>query len=245
MKDRVFEADDVAAALSAAAQTLGIASPQLRYVILEEGRRAAPGVSAQPARIAVLMDATGRSAPAKPAAAIPAASPAAVEPAASPEVDSAPADAGSRAQRVFDAFALATGMALQHEVQETPETLIFRVSGPAEALLLSNGGESLRALEHLLQRACGRDDARRIQLISVRYRTDRDAFLGQLARSLAAAVRGDGAPRETEPLNAYDRRIVHLAVETEPGVRSQGVGEGAARRVAVLVDGPAASPEVQ
>jgi spoIIIJ-associated protein len=236
MKDRVFEGDDVSAALRAAAQALGIDPPQLRYVVLEQGRQAAPGVSAQAARIAVLMDATGASAP------VPVVARTAPE-----QASSAPADARTRAQRVLQAFARAAGEPLESEVQETPEALVFRVSGPAEALLLSQGGEPLRALEHLLQRACGRDDTRRIQLISMRYRADRDAFLGQLARSLAASVRGDGAPRETEPLNAYDRRIVHLAVETEPGVRSQGVGEGAARRVAVVPvgDAPPATPEVQ
>ncbi len=237
MKDRVFEGDDVSAALRAAAQALGIDPPQLRYVVLEQGRQAAPGVSAQAARIAVLMDATGASAP------VPVVARTAPE-----QASSAPADARTRAQRVLQAFARAAGEPLESEVQETPEALVFRVSGPAEALLLSQGGEPLRALEHLLQRACGRDDTRRrIQLISVRYRADRDAFLGQLARGLAASVRGDGVARETEPLNAYDRRIVHLAVEAEPGVRSQGVGEGAARRVAVVLvgDDPPATPEVQ
>lgn len=238
MRDRVFEGDDVAAALRAAAETLGIDPPQLRYVVLDEGRRPAPGVSAQAARIAVLMDATRlTSAPA----------PAAVASAPREEVLYAPGDAQSRAQRLFDAFARAVGEPLDREVQATPESLVFRVSGPAEGLLLSQDGEPLRALEHLLQRACGRDDTRRIQLVSRRYRDERDAFLGQLARGLAGAVRGDGVPRETEPLNAYDRRIVHLAVESEPGVKSQGVGEGSARRVAIvpIVDGPAANPEVQ
>jgi len=243
MKDRVFEGDDVAAALRAATQTLGIELPQLRYVVLDEGRRPAPGVGAKTARVAVLMDATGRSTAAPPPARPPAAPPRA----AASEAPAVPSDARNRALRVFEAFATAAGQPLEHEIQETPESLIFRISGPAEELLLSQGGEPLRALEHLLQRACGKDDSRRIQLISMRYRGERDAFLGQLARDLAVAVRGDGVPRETEPLNAYDRRIVHLAVEAEPGVRSQGVGEGAGRRVAIVpeVDGPAANPEVQ
>jgi spoIIIJ-associated protein len=65
------------------------------------------------------------------------------------------------------------------------------------------------------------------------FREQRDAALAEEARRLAEAVRADGAPRTTEPLNAYERRIVHLAIGEVAGVITYSVGEGAGRRVTV------------
>ena len=54
-------------------------------------------------------------------------------------------------------------------------------------------------------------------------------------------------PRETEPLNSYDRRQVHLALQDQPDLKSFSVGEGAARRVTVAprTADPAPNPELQ
>ena len=53
-------------------------------------------------------------------------------------------------------------------------------------------------------------------------------------------VRGDGRPRESRPLNAYERRIIHVAISEEPGLRTFSVGEGADRRVTVAPADPEA-----
>jgi spoIIIJ-associated protein len=145
------------------------------------------------------------------------------------------------------AFAEATGETLDVSFEDGDETLVVRVSGPGEALLLEDEGEPLRALEHLLQRACSREEPRRIQLTSVRFRSERDAYLKRRAQELAEAVRKDGVPRETEPLNSYDRRQVHRALQDLPDLKSFSVGEGAARRVTVAPrqPGPASNPELQ
>ena len=66
--------------------------------------------------------------------------------------------------------------------------------------------------------------------------------LADEARALAEDVRGDGQPRTTEPLNAYERRVVHIALTDEPGVSTRSVGEGAARRVTVAPSQEATPP---
>lgn len=235
MKDRVFEGRDVTRALEAASVGLGLPVARLRYVVLEEGSPATAAAPAAPARIVVLLDATeavsaGSRSP----------------PSHGPAQRSA-GDAKPRLRRLVAAVAEAAGDPLDVFFEDGDETLVVRVSGPGEALLLERGGEALRALEHLLQRSVSRDEPRRLQLTSERFRSERDAFLRGRARALADAVRSDGVPRETEPLNSYDRRIVHLAVQEEPDVRSFSVGEGAARRVTVAPRplGPAHNPEVQ
>jgi spoIIIJ-associated protein len=238
VKDRVFEGGSVTGALEAASVGLGLPVERLRYVVLEEGSEAttqAPGTSA---RIVVFLDATqGGAAPSSPA------------PSRPPQVGArrVAGDAKPRLRRLVEAVAEAAGEPLDVVFEDGDETLVVRISGPGEGLLLEQGGVALRALEHVLQRAVSRDEPRRLQLTSTRFRSERDVYLRARARELADAVRTDGVPRETEPLNSYDRRIVHLAVQEEPKVRSFSVGEGSARRVTVApeAEAPAGTPETQ
>lgn len=238
MKDRVFEGRDVAGALEAASLGLGVPVAQLRYVLLDTGRPETSGGPVAGARIAVMLDAS----------------------ASPPREDGPPARAAAvgprprgaahdRLRRMVAAVAEASDSPLDVRFEEGEETLVVRVSGPGEALLLENGGEALRALEHLLQRAVAGSERRRVQLTSARFRAERDAYLAARAAELAALVRSDGTPRETEPLNSYDRRIVHLALQAAPDVRSFSVGEGSARRVTVAPrldpSPPGSRPEVQ
>jgi spoIIIJ-associated protein len=232
VKDRVFEGPTLAGALDAASVGLGLPVALLRYVVLEEGAPATSSAPAAPARIVVLLDATEGAAPrARPAPAAPRAA----------------GDAKPRLRRLVEAIAEAAGEPLDVTFEDGDQTLVVRVSGPGEALLLAHGGEALRALEHLLQRAVSRDEPRRLQLTSARFRSERDAYLRERVRELVQAVRGDGVARETEPLNSYDRRIVHLEVQELPGLKSYSVGEGSGRRVTIAPAdaSPAPTPEVQ
>jgi spoIIIJ-associated protein len=70
------------------------------------------------------------------------------------------------------------------------------------------------------------------------HRETRDEAIRLKARGLAAAVRADGTARVTDPLNAYERRIVHMALAEEPGVTTYSVGEGAGRRVTIAPEPP-------
>jgi spoIIIJ-associated protein len=236
VKDRVFEGASVTRALEAASVGLGLPVARLRYVVLEEGVPPTTQSAGSPARIVVFLDATGGGA----------ATPGPASPRTQPPRRVA-GDAKPRLRRLVEALAEASGEPLDVAFEDGDETLVVRVSGPGEGLLLDNGGEPLRALEHVLQRAVSRDEPRRLQLTSERFRSERDGYLRARARELAAAVRQDGVPRETEPLNSYDRRIVHLAVQDEENVRSFSVGEGSGRRVTIAPAGdtPAGGPTAE
>ena len=73
----------------------------------------------------------------------------------------------------------------------------------------------------------------RISLECEGYRQRRDEAVRALAQALAAAVKESGEARTTPPLNAYERRLVHLAVGGEEGLMTYSVGEGEDRRVTV------------
>jgi spoIIIJ-associated protein len=213
VNDQVYEGRDVLEAVGVAAQALGVAPEALKYVVLEPGRPAGVGVSAVRARVAVLLDAP---------------SPA---PTASPE----PPDAVSVARGVIGAVAERAGLEVSVEAQDAEGGALRLVLGGRDfGFFLDGGGEVLRAMEHLLQRMLGRRlFPRRLLLDAEGFQAAREEALQDRALKLAEAVRADGVPRTTEPLNAYERRLVHLALSEEPGVRTFSVGEGADRRVTV------------
>jgi spoIIIJ-associated protein len=223
MSDRAFTGRDVPEALAAASRALGLPPERLRYVVLEAGTPGQHGTSGTPARIAVLMEA----APPRPA-----------PPAGAAGTPTAP---GPVLRALVRAFAEAAGVDLAAEVEEGEGTLTVRMEGPGCPLLLEEDGEVLRSLEHLLQRATTRPDSRqRVVVACPGYRERRDDSLRAEALALARAVRLDGRPRETRPLNSYERRIVHMVVSKEPGLRTFSVGEGADRRVTVAPSEPEA-----
>jgi spoIIIJ-associated protein len=219
MRDQIFAGRDVQEALAQASRALGMPEAELRYIVLEREAR-----GDAPARIAVLLDAMAAAAAAAPR---PQAS-APERPAPQPGLP----DAASTIGRILAALAAAAGRELRAERVDDPQALRIRLSGPGTALLLNDGGRPLQALEHVVKRALQQSgEPARLRLECEGFREQRDGWLRARARELAAAVRRDGRPHETEPLNPYDRRILHIAGADEPGIRTFSVGEGADRRV--------------
>ncbi len=66
------------------------------------------------------------------------------------------------------------------------------------------------------------------------YRKRREQALIEMAQRIAAEVRETGDVITLEPMPAAERRIVHITLENEPGVRTESVGSGADRQVEVL-----------
>jgi spoIIIJ-associated protein len=223
VSDRAFTGRDVPEALAAAARALGVPAARLRYVVLEAGTAGAHGIGGTPARIAVLVEGGARGP-----------DPAAPSP-------GRPADPGPVLRGLVRSLAEAAGEDLAAEIEEGEGLLTVRLGGPGCPMLLEEEGEVLRSLEHLLQRAASRPGVRqRVVVTCPGYREQRDDALRAEARALARAVRGDGRPRETRPLNAYERRVVHIAISEELGLRTFSVGEGADRRVTVAPGEPEA-----
>ncbi len=228
MSDPVFTGQDVADAVASAARSLGLEASRLRYVVLEAGRPGGLGVSASPARIAVLLERrpAGEHAPARVAA---------------PRDDEQPAaprtgDARPGIRALVRALAEAAGVDLGAEIEEGPDGLLVRLQGPGCAMLLEEEGEVFRALEHVLQRAFrSRLESGRLAVECEGYRNHRDGRLREQALELARAVEADGTARRTEPLNSYERRIVHMVVSELRGLETYSVGEGADRRVTIAV----------
>jgi spoIIIJ-associated protein len=220
-------------ALGAAAQALGLPQRELRYVVLDAGSAGGRGLGPTPARVAVLLQEAARPA----AEASEDRADGAGQPAAGGDVR-----AGIRA--TVRSMAEAAHLELDCELREEEEAILVELHGAGCGALYGEDadGEPLRALEHLLLRMYG--EALRPQYLRVRcegFRERREQGLAERARRIAAHVREQGVPQALEPMNAYERRLVHIALEGVPGVRTESRGEGSARRVQIVpvVDGPA------
>jgi spoIIIJ-associated protein len=234
VKDRVFSGPDVEEAIAVAAANLGLPRAQLRYVVLEPGTAGGRGLRPTPARIAVLLPEPGRgTARARER---------------EPEPAGAPApDPRAGLRETLRAVAEAAGLDVEAEIEESDEALIVRLHGADLGFFLGEDGrgEVLRATEHLLLRLYGAA----LQPLSLRltcegFRARRDEALAVEAHRIAEDVRKDGQPRTLEPMNAYERRVVHVALQGEPGVTTYSVGEGSLRRVTVAPAEPQApTPE--
>lgn len=127
-----------------------------------------------------------------------------------------------------------------HPEFENPE-LIVKFSGPDVEILLANRAEVLLALEHLTMEALGMppEDHSRLCFDANDYRALRIEELRLSAAAAADKVRRTGAPFSFSPMTSRERRIVHLALRDEPGVRSESTGFGPRRQVVVY---PAGAP---
>ena len=222
MRDQVFSGATIEEALAQAARTLGLPRASLRYVVLDPGQPGGRGLSATPARVAILHDD-----PEKARATT-----------FGPDDEEAgpPEGAVPLLREIMEELVHALDDDLGGEVREDEEEgLVVRIEGPGRRWLLSGEGDALAALDHLLRRILqAQGHTARLTLWCEGWRERRDAALRQRALDLARAVREDGQPRRLEPLNAYERRIVHMAVaELGGGLTTFSEGEGHERFVTI------------
>jgi spoIIIJ-associated protein len=226
VKDRVFTGADVEEAVASAAASLGLPLRELRYVVLDQGVAGGRGLQPTPARIAVLLQDPGSAARAPR---VQAGGTAPVEPAG-------PRDVAAGVRAIVRALAAAGRLEVDVEIDDAADAFVVFLRGKDAAFFHGDlaRGDVLEALGHLLDRAFGEDlRPRRLRLRCEGFREARDAALAEDARRVAAEVRASGEAQTMEPLNAYERRIVHLTLQEEPGVRTFSVGEGMDRRVTV------------
>lgn len=112
------------------------------------------------------------------------------------------------------------------------------LTGDGLGVIIGRRGETLDALQYLASLAAnsGEGGFYRLVLNTGNYREKREQTLQSLARRMAAQVLRTGRNRTLEPMNPYERRIIHTTVQTIDGVVSNSIGDGASRRVVISPD---------
>ena len=127
--------------------------------------------------------------------------------------------------------------------QKQGEACIIRVEGDDVGMLIGHRGETMESLSYLASLVANRLPGEYIKLgLDVAgYRGKREKDLEALARRMGAKVARTGRSWAMDPMNPYERRIIHSTISGMEGVRSESRGEGADRRVVIYPTDPQAA----
>ena len=125
------------------------------------------------------------------------------------------------------------------------EATIIRLDGEKLGALIGRRGETMESLSYLASLVANRleGDYIKLGLDVAGYRDKRESDLTALAQRIGAKVRKTGRSFAMEPMNPYERRIIHSAISKMEGVRSESKGEGRDRRVVIYSTDPNAMAE--
>ena len=126
---------------------------------------------------------------------------------------------------------------LHSEMRDSEMECLLMIEGKDTSLLLSEGAELLDAMQHITTLAFGHDlqEGKRFICDADNYRSTREAELKVMARHAAEQVRKAGVSFTFGPMNAVERRVIHLALADENDILTESVGEGSARRLKVIL----------
>jgi spoIIIJ-associated protein len=137
-------------------------------------------------------------------------------------------------QRIIDAISPDSRISFAEE----SDRVLVEVSGGNAAILIGKRGQTLEAIQSLVEKAVNKhnhnNDRIRIQVDVEGYLKTRRENLEQLAHRLAKKTQRIRKPITMGQMNAYERRIVHLALQDNPKVRTKSKGEGHLRKIVIF-----------
>ena len=117
------------------------------------------------------------------------------------------------------------------------EGIRIRIDSATMGILIGHRGETLDALQYLTSLVVNRNRKEegytRVTLDTEDYRDKREETLTRLARKIASQVKATGRARTLEPMNPYERRVLHSALQNNPYVTTHSEGEEPNRRVVI------------
>jgi spoIIIJ-associated protein len=195
----------------------GIDKSAVHFEVVSEGERGLLGVGYEPARVLAKAPAESLDA-------------------AAVDESGLAAEARSLVSRVTNAL----GVEGRVDVVEDDATIVVTCSGADVALLIGRHGQTIDAVQYLLNaishRAYG-DERKEVVVDAAGYRERRRTTLEALAERTAEQVRASGTRVELEPMTAVERKVVHLKLKELGGVETASEGTEPNRYVVVLPAG--------
>lgn len=121
-------------------------------------------------------------------------------------------------------------------IDEPGGGILANIESQEAGYLIGRNGDNLRALQQLARLLAGKKIIEGVRLtVDVNnYQQERLEMLKDSAKNLARQVAEYGVPRYLPPMNAYERRVIHMALIDIAGVKTESEGEGEERRVKII-----------
>ncbi len=120
-------------------------------------------------------------------------------------------------------------------VTQNDGRLVYEVSGGNTAVLIGKRGQTLEAMQHLVEKIINKQNEQRIRVeVDIEgYLQAQRERLEKLALRLGEKVKKTGKPVMAGQFNAHDRRIIHIALKEDRDVRTHSVGDGYYRKLKI------------
>ena len=225
MEEREFSGKNVEEAIEKGLKELGLSRDDVEVKILDEGKAGLFGLmGASPAKVKLI---------AKPSKGLDTEEKAEVARKKPPGIDLISAQ--KRAKEELDAILKLMGIEAEMATSIEGGKVVADIRSENGAILIGKRGQTLNALQLIVNLIVNRDEKTRTKVIvdSESYRDRREKALVKMAREAANEVKRKGQPRELEPMNPTERRVIHLALKNDRDVETTSKGEGSFRRVVV------------
>ena len=244
-------AKNLSDAITEACQKLSVTSDRLYYEVIEEGSNGFLGIGSKPAVIKAAIKTEVEKARAAAAAEIKSVNETVVEQVkaeiksenkATSSTKAAVVSDGSLEKKaevflkdVFHAMNMEVTISVKYDVAD--KSMDIDLSGDEMGLLIGKRGQTLDSLQYLVSLVVNKDcaDYIRVKVDTENYRERRKETLENLAKNIAYKVKRTKRPFALEPMNPYERRIIHSALQDDKYVTTHSEGDEPFRRVVVTL----------
>lgn len=192
-------------AITEACQRLTVTSDKLEYEVVEEGSSGFLGIGSKPAVIKARVKCSVED------------------------------KAKDFLKEVFDAMNLAVIIDVKYD--EAENSMDIDLSGDEMGVLIGKRGQTLDSLQYLVSLVVNKDmdNYIRVKVDTENYRQRRKETLENLAKNISYKVKRTKRPVSLEPMNPYERRIIHSALQNDKYVTTHSEGEEPYRHVVVVL----------
>lgn len=205
MEYRVFTGKTVNDAVMEAAISFGITSSEVDFYVIEKESKGFLGIGSKPAKIGARKI----------------------------------LNAKERAQEFLEKVFSAMDIEVTLNITENPDDNVMNIdlSGEDMGVLIGKRGQTLDSLQYLVSLVVnkGEEDYVRVKVDTENYRQRRKDTLENLAKNISSKVRRTGKTVTLEPMNPYERRVIHSALQGDRYVETHSEGEEPFRRVVVAL----------
>ncbi len=198
-------AKTVSEAITEACRSLGVTSDKLDYTVVEEGSNGFLGIGSKPAVIKAAVKCSIED------------------------------NAKNFLNDVFASMNMTVVVNIDYKEEE--KTMDIELSGDEMGVLIGKRGQTLDSLQYLVSLVVNKDaeDYIRVKVDTENYRQRRKDTLENLAKNIAYKVKRNKRAVSLEPMNPFERRIIHSALQNDKYVTTHSEGEEPFRRVVVTL----------